>query len=119
MDRKVKLGIIGIGNMGSGHAKNIFEGKCPELEIVAIADKNPARLDWARAQYPETITYFDNAIEMLKKMTNPLSSRTRISDRVYVAYYTPVVDNEYTTQPCRISLLAKDDLVTNATTTAN
>ena len=65
MDRKVKLGIIGIGNMGSGHAKNIFEGKCPELEIVAIADKNPARLDWARAQYPETITYFDNAIEML------------------------------------------------------
>lgn len=61
----------------------------------------------------------DNATEMLKKMTKPLSSRTRISDRVYVAYYTPVVDNEYTTQPCRISLLAKDDLVTNATTTAN
>ena len=65
MDRKVKLGIIGIGTMGSGHAANIIKGNCPELELVAIADKNPARLDWARAQYPETVTYFDNAIDML------------------------------------------------------
>ena len=65
MDRKIKLGIIGIGNMGSGHAANIMKGNCPELELVAIADKNPARLDWARAQYPETVTYFDNAIDML------------------------------------------------------
>ena len=65
MDRKVKLGIIGIGNMGSGHASNIVKGNTPELELVAIADKNPARLDWARAQYPETVTYFDNAIDML------------------------------------------------------
>ena len=65
MDRKVKLGIIGIGNMGSGHAANIMKGNCPELELVAIADKNPARLDWARTQYPETVTYFDNAIDML------------------------------------------------------
>jgi len=65
MDRKIKLGIIGIGNMGSGHASNIVKGNCPELELVAIADKNPARLDWARKQYPETVTYFDNAIDML------------------------------------------------------
>lgn len=27
--RKVKLGIIGVGNMGSGHLKNIMEGKLP------------------------------------------------------------------------------------------
>lgn len=65
MDRKIKLGIIGIGNMGSGHASNIMKGNCPELELVAIADKNPDRLDWARKQYPETVTYFDNAIAML------------------------------------------------------
>ena len=65
MDRKIKLGIIGIGNMGSGHASNIMKGNCPEFELVAIADKNPARLDWARKQYPETVTYFDNGIDML------------------------------------------------------
>ena len=63
-----------------------------------------------------TTTSTDNATEMLKKLTKPLSSRTRISDRVYIAYYTPVV-KEPVLQPCRISLLTMDDLVTNAPTT--
>lgn len=63
---KIKLGIIGIGNMGSGHASNIKDGKCPEIELLAIADSNPERLDWAKQQnYAEGITYFDNALEML------------------------------------------------------
>jgi len=65
MERKIKLGIIGVGNMGSGHAKNIVSGKCPEIELVAIADHNPARIEWAKGQYPETVTYFGDAIEML------------------------------------------------------
>ncbi len=63
---KIKLGIIGIGNMGSSHASNIKNGKCPEIELVAIADSNPERLGWAKQQnYAEGITYFDNAVEML------------------------------------------------------
>ena len=36
MSEKIKLGIIGIGNMGSGHASNIKNGSCPEIELVAI-----------------------------------------------------------------------------------
>ena len=64
--KKLKLGIIGIGNMGSGHAKNIMAGKCPEIEITAIADSNAERLAWAREQgYGETVQYFDDAIVML------------------------------------------------------
>ena len=63
---KIKLGIIGIGNMGSGHAGNIKNGKCPEIELVAIADINTDRLDWAKEQnYAENITYFATAEEML------------------------------------------------------
>lgn len=64
--KKIKLGIIGIGNMGSNHSKNIKEGKCPEIELVAIADKNAQRLEWAKEQqYAENITYFDTAEAML------------------------------------------------------
>jgi predicted dehydrogenase len=44
---KVRVGIIGIGNMGSAHAKNILEGKIPSLELAAIADRNPDRRMWA------------------------------------------------------------------------
>ncbi len=66
MMNKIKLGIIGIGNMGSAHAKNIKEGKCPEIELVAIADTDPKRLDWANEQgYGENITYFNDDLKML------------------------------------------------------
>ena len=64
--KKIRLGIIGIGNMGSGHASNIIDKKaCPDLEITAIADINPDRLAWAKEKYGESITYFDDAIKML------------------------------------------------------
>lgn len=64
--KKIKLGIIGIGNMGSTHIKNIYEGKCPEIEVTAVADIDPKRLEWAKAQdFGKSIVYFDNAIDML------------------------------------------------------
>lgn len=66
MSEKIKLGIIGIGNMGSGHANNIKKGACPEIEITAIADTNSKRLDWSKEQgYGENISYFDDAMDML------------------------------------------------------
>ena len=40
----IRLGIIGLGNMGSAHAKNIRDGAVPGLQLTAVADKNPARL---------------------------------------------------------------------------
>ena len=40
---KVRLGIIGMGNMGSGHAKNQMDGKVPEIEITAVADRKESR----------------------------------------------------------------------------
>ena len=63
--RKVKLGIIGVGNMGSGHLKNIKEGLCPELEVAAVADINPERLQWAREQLGGDLPIFSTAEEML------------------------------------------------------
>ena len=63
--KKVRLGIIGLGNMGTGHYNNIKEGKCPEIEVVAIADINPERLQWAKDNLPETVAKFPTAEEML------------------------------------------------------
>ncbi len=61
---KIKLGIIGIGNMGSGHANNIKKGMCPEIELAAVCDINPARLDWAKGAF-EGIATFEKAEDML------------------------------------------------------
>ena len=62
---KVKLGIIGLGNMGTGHANNVIEGKCPEITLAAVADINPDRLQWGQENLKGEITYFDDAIKML------------------------------------------------------
>ncbi|MBQ4073627.1 MAG: Gfo/Idh/MocA family oxidoreductase [Clostridia bacterium] len=50
--RKVRLGIIGAGNIGSAHIRNITDGKCPEIEIVAIADRKEGRREWAQGMVP-------------------------------------------------------------------
>lgn len=66
MDKKIKLGIIGFGNMGTGHTANIMDGKCPEVDLVAICDINPKRIEFGKEKYPDAnITYFTDAIEML------------------------------------------------------
>jgi len=40
----VKLGIIGVGNMGSDHARNLRENKVPGMRLAALCDTNPERL---------------------------------------------------------------------------
>ena len=62
---KIKLGIIGVGNMGSKHAQNIMGGKCPEIELVALADTNHDRIEWSKENISADINYFDDAIKML------------------------------------------------------
>lgn len=50
---KVRIGIIGIGNMGSSHALNIARGRVPGAELTAVCDINPERLAWAKANLGE------------------------------------------------------------------
>ena len=64
MSEKIRLGIIGVGNMGSAHGTNIVGGRCPDFELRAVADVNPARLEWAR-KHLGAVECFDNAIAML------------------------------------------------------
>lgn len=62
---KIKLGIIGLGNMGTGHANNVIEGKCPEITLAAVADINPDRIKWGQENLEGEIAYFDDAVKML------------------------------------------------------
>jgi predicted dehydrogenase len=40
----VRLGIIGVGSMGSVHAQNIMDGKIPRCELTAVCDPKPERM---------------------------------------------------------------------------
>ena len=62
---KIRLGILGFGNIGKVHTDNIIGGKCPSVELVAICDHKDARLEEAKEKVPSA-KLFTSYEEMLK-----------------------------------------------------
>ena len=61
---KIRLGIIGMGNMGSGHLQSIIDGQCPKIQVTAVSDINPERLENVKEKLP-TVACFDDTVKML------------------------------------------------------
>ena len=60
----VRVGIIGVGNMGSAHARSIAGGLVDGMTLAAIADIKASRREWAKETFPG-IAVFDDAIAMM------------------------------------------------------
>ncbi len=56
---KVRFGIIGYGNMGSGHAKHFHEGQIKNGILTAICDINPVKIAAAKEIFGDSVKYFD------------------------------------------------------------
>lgn len=56
---KVRIGIIGIGNMGSAHAACIEKGEIPGMTLAAVCDINPVRLELCKQNCPEARQFAD------------------------------------------------------------
>ena len=65
MARKLKLGIIGVGNMGGAHIENYLEGKMKEIEITCVADIDEKRLAAALKKLPDAAAFL-TAQELMK-----------------------------------------------------
>ena len=65
MSKKVRLGIIGLGQQGGAYAKFIADGMVPNMEIGAICDIDPAKKELAAATYPDA-PFYDDYIAMLE-----------------------------------------------------
>lgn len=64
MSQKVKLGIIGVGNMGTAHIQNSVEGKMPEIEITCVADIDEKKFENAKKRLPDVVC-FNSATELI------------------------------------------------------
>ena len=51
--KQVRLGIIGAGNIGTGHVENYLAGLCPEVVITAAADRRESRRVWIKDHLPD------------------------------------------------------------------
>ncbi len=63
--KKIKIGLIGYGNIGTTHKNNFDSGKIKNAEIVAMCDIAEARRKVFSERYPD-IPVFDNAEDMFK-----------------------------------------------------
>ncbi len=58
---KVRMGVIGIGNMGTSHSDGILKGLTPNCELAAICDIDPEKLK----KFPNVKGFTDSA-EMIR-----------------------------------------------------
>lgn len=63
--KEVKMGVIGFGNMGTVHSKNIYEGKVKGMKLGAICDISKERRETASKLYPD-VPVFETAEELYK-----------------------------------------------------
>ncbi|MBP9988678.1 MAG: Gfo/Idh/MocA family oxidoreductase, partial [Ruminococcus sp.] len=61
----IRFGIIGMGNMGSAHARNFLYGKIKEMRVTAVADIVPEKLEWAKKNLPWA-KQFDSAEALME-----------------------------------------------------
>ncbi len=60
--KEVRLGIAGVGGMGSGHARSILAGNVKNLRLAAVCDVNPERL----GSFSDDLLKFGDSAEMIR-----------------------------------------------------
>ena len=61
----LRLGIIGVGNIGSAHFGHVMKGLCPDVQLTAAADRRESRREWIRANGPADIAVFTEGSELI------------------------------------------------------
>ena len=56
-EKKLKVGIIGVGTIGSAHAAAIYSGEIPNMRLVALCDNSPEKLDALKEKYADVPTF--------------------------------------------------------------
>jgi predicted dehydrogenase len=74
--KTVRLGIIGLGNIGRFHAKTVMAGKVARCELKAVASRKPE----ARDEFP-TLPFFQEPEALMRSgLWMPCSWRHRIGN---------------------------------------
>ena len=73
MDNKIRLGVIGVGNMGTSHVRHVADGRCPAFEVTAVADLKPERSSPEKSRPSPTRSKC-----LIRDLSTPASSPFRI-----------------------------------------
>lgn len=62
---QVRIGIVGLGNMGMAHASDLINGGVKGAILTAVCDVQHERLGWARERCGDQVRTFDNVTDFL------------------------------------------------------
>ncbi len=65
MEKKVRIGVIGYGNMGFSHADYLHKGEIEGAVLGAVCDTDPRKLQKAREKFGDSTQYFESAEALL------------------------------------------------------
>lgn len=63
--KKVKIGIVGCGNIGTAHCNSIFSEKIKNLELTAVCDVDLNKNDFVKQHYP-TVKFYEHYFDLLE-----------------------------------------------------
>ncbi|MBO9600349.1 MAG: Gfo/Idh/MocA family oxidoreductase [Cohnella sp.] len=64
--QSVRIGLVGLGNMGTGHAKYLIEGQVNGGVLAAACDVSSERLSQAKAEWGDRVKLFDSPESMFR-----------------------------------------------------
>ena len=62
---KLKIGVIGLGNMGSEHCRLLRSNQAQEVELACVADLRESRREWARETLPESVRVYEDGLALI------------------------------------------------------
>ena len=65
----LRMGIVGIGNIGSVHAVQLYEKRVTDAVLAAICDISGERLQWAEERFGDSVQRYTDYLQMLKSGT--------------------------------------------------
>ncbi|MCL2093181.1 MAG: Gfo/Idh/MocA family oxidoreductase [Treponema sp.] len=63
---KVKLGIIGLGNMGTSHVKALHQGLVPDMELSVVSDRLEGRQKWVKELMGGDFPVFSEGTDLIQ-----------------------------------------------------
>ena len=59
MEQLIRVGVVGIGSMGSAHAMSLYKKEIEGFELVAVCDIDEKRLEWAKKELKDVQCFND------------------------------------------------------------
>ena len=86
---KVRIGIIGLGNIGQVHVGNLMDGKVPRGELTAVGDAIVDKLPDYEAKGLKTFDLFYRIYFISRSLKNKSRYLTKISTEWQISRVSP------------------------------